>query len=269
VCALSLAILIFRAACECGPTTSNVVHLAGTTLGMVLALWGVLTWRLPYPGARELPLVREGALVAVALTVACLGLALVWERPWELRAPERMVRVRVPGTPLSLAVPTGAARRTQVASASETYARVSYGELLTDMLVVDVTAERLVEAVTAESLEEDTQALYEELAQETETEEGVVRVWEPWIQHLGPWPAVYSGGNLGTLFWFDRWSMYRGRWLLTVNVFRTAGLPRDWEPLVREVAWSVVMEEEGAPSWDSCAAWNPVETERCPPGGGW
>ena len=270
VCALSVALLTFRAACECGPTASNVVHLLGTTLGMVLALWGVLTWNLlPYLGTRELSCIRQGARAAVGLTVACLGLVFVRERPWELRAPERLVRVRVPGTPLSLAVPAGAARRTQVTSVSETDVRVSYGELLTDMLVVDVTAERLVEAVSAESLERDTRALNEELSQETETEEGVVRVWGPWIQHLGMQPAVYSGGNLGTLFWFDRWSMYRGRWLLTVDVFRAAGMPDDWEPLVREVAWSVVMEEEGAPPWDSCAAWNPVEPGRCPPGGGW
>lgn len=268
-CALTLAVLIFRAGCECGPTTSNVVHLAGTTLGMVLALWGVLTWRLPYPGARERRLVRAGALVALGLTGVCLGLALVWERPWELRAPERLVRVRVPGTPLSLAVPAGAARRTLVDSASENFVRLFHGEMLTDLLVMEVTAERLEEAVSPESLEKDTEALNEELSRETSTEEGVVRAWGPWVQHLGVQPAVYSGWSVGTLFWRDRWAMYRGQWLLTVDVYRAPGLPREWEPLVREVAWSVAMEEEGAPSWDSCAAWNPVEPERCPPGGGW
>ncbi|PTL83771.1 rhomboid family intramembrane serine protease [Vitiosangium sp. GDMCC 1.1324] len=273
VCASAIAGFTVYSACECGQGSSNTAHLVGAALGMGLALTGVLLWRLPWPGFREWRSVRVSASAAAWVTVACLGFGIGTERPWEVREAEAqpMVRVELPGTAVSLAVPAGAAARAEVEDVSEdgSFAHVVYGDVLTDPLAMDVTVERLEEAVPEERMEEETEALSDKLYGEAlePTEEGVRMEVMPRVGTVGGRPAVESSRSLGALFWGARWVFYRGRWLITVEVVRLAsGLPASWNWRMLEVARSVVVHEEGEPPWDSCTAWNEGRTGMCPRG---
>jgi hypothetical protein len=261
---------IVHLTCACEQLAiSNVVHLAGGAAGWVLGMSGALFWRLPRPWTAEHPFVLASALAAVFVTLLSMACALGMERPWEVRRAQPLVRLRMPGTPVSIAVPTEAASRPEVvedATGGGSSARVIFGDVMRDPLTVEVTVEQLEEAVSEEQLKEATRELRERLHQEAEgPQEPGVRMWSmPMMDEVDGRPAVYSSRTLGTLFWAMRWAMYRDDWLVTLEVVRAySGLPESWEPTQMDVVRSVVVEKEGGPRWDSCAAWNPGRPGAC------
>jgi membrane associated rhomboid family serine protease len=254
VCVVAATLVVaslVHSACACPEQMpSNILHLAGGAMGLVLGMSGVLLWRLPRPWEAEHWFVWDGALAATCVTLFCMGCALVLERPWEVRRAQPLVRLRMPGTPVSIAVPAGAASRTEVledATDGGSSSRVFFGDPMRDPISVDITVERLEQAVPEAGLEEATRELSDRLLQEAESlRDGELA--------LGSWPrmavadgrpVVTSSWMLGSLLQVTRWSMYRDDWLITLDVWSaSSGLPESWAPVEMEVVRSVRLEQE-------------------------
>jgi hypothetical protein len=244
----------------CGQREANIAHLSAVTLGALLALSGALTWELLPPSFLELPRVYKLACVVMGVTLFCLGLALGSGRAWELREPQPLVRVKVPGTPISVAVPSGAAAHPSLERSEEddTWVRLTLGKALTEPVVVEVLAEKLEEAVPEEQLDESTRELLEELTEEVrKPKEKDELQWRwPWLSMLYTKPVVYSSSYGNNEYWVQRWMMYRGEWRITLYTVRAPGMPTNWEGMEADIALSLVVDEPGAPRWDTCRAWN-------------
>jgi membrane associated rhomboid family serine protease len=257
-----------HAAYVCGQPGANAAHLSAVCLGALLALVGALTWELLPPSFLELSRVYKLACVVMGVTLGCLGLALGSGRAWELREPQPLVRVKVPGTPISVAVPSGAAAHTSLehSEGDDTWVRLMLGESLTEPVVVEVLAEKLEEAVPEEQLEESTRELLEEFneeMQQSKDEDDTQWRWL-WITRLYTKPVVYSASNGNNGYWMQRWVMYRGEWRITMWTVRAPGMPTNWEGMEADIALSLVVEEPGAPRWDTCRAWNTAWSGVCP-----
>jgi membrane associated rhomboid family serine protease len=267
-CCLAIVASTVYGACECGQQGANVAHLSGGLVGAALALSGALTWELMPPAFRELRLVRRSARVVLGGTLACIAFGIGVGRPWELREVQPLVRVQVPGTPISVAVPSGAAAHSWFERSQEddSWVSVDLGEMMTEPVVVEVMAEKQEEAVPEERLEEMTQKLREELDAEVlgPQEEYETRWMWPMIDRLYTRPAVYSSSYWYNAYWVQRWVMYRGEWRITLRTVRAPGMPSNWEGVEADIAMSLVVEEPGAPRWDTCGAWNTTWDGVCP-----
>ncbi|WP_257457405.1 rhomboid family intramembrane serine protease [Archangium lipolyticum] len=267
---MGLVVSTIYGACECGQPGSNFAHLVGGAVGAVLAVSGVLTWELMSPSFDEPRRVYEGALIAVWLTVACLALGIMTGRPWELWKRQPLVRLQVPGTPVSLAVPSGATAHisTERPEEDDSWVRLTIGETLTDLVVVEVTVERLEEEVLEEDVGEVTRQLRKELYKEADETRGEFeRLWvRPMTSRLYTRPVVYSASYWKELYWIQRWVMLRGEWRIELVTVRAPGMPENWEEVENDVALSLVVQEPGAPRWDTCGAWNTLGGGVCPRG---
>jgi membrane associated rhomboid family serine protease len=255
VCVLAASTVvasIVQGACACPQQMpSNILHLAGGAMGLGLGMSGALLWRLPRPGEAERLSVRVGAFAVAYITLLCMTRALVLGHPWEVRWAQPLVRLRMPGTPVTVAVPTGAARRAEVledATGGGASSRVFFGDEMKEPVSVEVTAERLERAMPEARLEEATRELRERLLEEAQgpQEPGSVMWSMPRVYAVDGHPAVYASMMAGNLFWVTRWSMYRDDWLITLEVWSaSSGLPESWEPVGMEVVRSVAVEKEG------------------------
>lgn len=257
-----------HAAYVCGQPWANAAHLSAVCQGALLALSGALTWELLPPSFMEMPRVYKLACVVMGVTLVCLGLALGSGRAWELQEPQPLVRVKVPGTPISVAVPSGAAAHPSLERSEEddTWVRLTFGETLTEPVVVEVLAEKLEEAMPEEQLEERTWELLEEFTEEVlkPKEKDDIQWGRPWLTRLYTKPAVYSSSYGNNGYWVQRWVMYRGEWRITMWTERAPGMPTNWEGMESDIALGLVVEEPGAPRWDTCGAWNTAWSGVCP-----
>lgn len=251
--ATTVVVSIVHGTCACPQQVpSNILHLAGGAVGLVLGMSGALLWRLPAAGRAERLPVRVGAFAVAYVTLLCLIRPLGVEHPWEVRHPQRLVRLRMPGTPVIVAVPTGAANRVEVledATGGGASTLVTFGDVMKEPLTVQVTAERLEQAVSEARLDEATRVLRERLDEEARgPQEPEIQMWAmPLVLAVNGHPAVYESMTAGSLFWVTRWSMYRGDWLVTLEVWRaSSGFPESWEPVEMEVVRSVRLEEGDA-----------------------
>lgn len=254
VAVLGVGGLLLRAEWGLDAASVGVTVLSGLAVGMVLALTGVLTWRAPrylwrYPQSWYLPerpgVVRAAWAVAV-LTAVCVTLALLRGRPWTLRAEQTLVRQGVSGTPVSVAVPSGAALQSENLSRDGESVTVVYGEAWRDPLVVTVGARRLERAVPEARLEAETQALSDELRlseREPVPLEDVLLWTAPSVERLPSGPVVYSSGPVGHGFWDSRWVMYRGRWRVSFEVRCERGAVSTWHELMEQMARNVEVDE--------------------------
>lgn len=248
----------------------------GAAVGAGLAVSGLLTWRGPrYVGqgphwwrVPESVVVDWSAGMASGALGSCLVAALLVGRPWELGGAPHLVRVRVPGTPVSVTVPERTlARATQTQDFYEGhFGEMRYGLRFMDPVVVLITARRMEEPVEEARLEQETLRLRDQLLEEAQREplsEGYRAGLEPELDWVNRRPAVSSSLEVVGLFSNMRWSMYREGWRVDLQVLCERGPSGEANPLVDEVAQSVVVGVEGAPEWDTCAAWNPGMPEVC------
>ncbi|QRN96268.1 rhomboid family intramembrane serine protease [Archangium violaceum] len=267
-CCLGVLASTLYGAYECAQPGTNFAHLAGGTVGAVLALSGALTWELMPPAFKEVRRVRESARISWWVTLACLFVGTMAGRPWQLREKQPLVRVQVPGTPVSVAVPSGAAAHvsTERSEEDDSWVRLTFGEPMTEPVLVEVTVERMDETVTEEEHEKKTWELQEELYKEVEeSRDELEKPWfRPMVTRLYTKRVVYSASYWNELYWVQRWVMLRGEWRITLLTVRAPGMPANWEGTEEDVSSSLVVEEPGAPRWDTCQAWNTVWGGVCP-----
>ncbi len=221
--------LVFNLAYSLQPGIDLTAHLGGGVAGGLMMASGVLARD---PGVRTW---RPAAMATAAAMAACIALAFVHGRPWELRAPVLELR-RLPTAPIDVPVPPGLPQTKE----GET---VWFGLLRRDPLVVECEPRRLEAPVAPAERRQKLEKLAREAAAQP-LEKGMQREEAAAVVDVGGRPAYHHAVRYQNGARADLWYFFEGSYGLRLGVLQRPDLPEPWRAVPQRIASGVVFRPE-------------------------
>jgi rhomboid protease GluP len=215
------------------PGIDMAAHVGGGIAGAGLILSGMIGWGRPEPA-----IWRRASLGAALAMAACLAVALIHGRPWELRWPPPLILREIPGTPIVLPVPGGL--ETKLSSEKNV---AIFGDLSSDPIALSCEEGRIEAPVPEQLRQEYLSQMVREAASKPQLKG---ESWDkpPGIIQLRLRPAVFSatrflgGGRIQT------WLMMEDSRLIRLDVVLRPDTPASWDSLPPAIADGLVIRPE-------------------------
>jgi rhomboid protease GluP len=215
------------------PGIDMAAHVGGGIAGAGLILSGIIGWERP-----ESAIWRRASIGASLAMAACLAVALIQGRPWELRWPPPLILHEIPGTPMVLPVPGGLKAK----PSGEKNVAI-FGDLSSDPIAISYEESR-IEAPVPEQLRQE---YLSQMAREAASKPRLKgESWDkpPDIIQLRLRPAVFSATRFLGGARIQTWFMVEGSRLIRLDVVLRPDTPASWDSIPSAIANGLVFRSE-------------------------